>query len=825
MRNSKRSLGASPAISSTLLLAIVVAGFVLVSVSSFEFFRAMIDEEADVELDFEEEGDNKIIITLLENQNADFVDIVMANGDTYKFDNEGESKKITIEQSGNIKAIAKVSDTGSRQMVRSYSPRNIRAIEGNVSYNPPAEDVTVKIERSGRVIVTQETDENGDFGLVPSSDGSYDIHVEQTEDVKTLIPPGTKNIEIDLGQDVIGKTQSSSDTIADLLMEGSGIRDNPYEIENPSDIQATRTDKDAYYIIREDIDASVTQNSDWDPGFDSIGEDSNRFNGTVEVPNPVQIDGLRMNNTGNAVFENITGTATIEDDNVDVTDPNGGSVDFVANAILNWDFPSSVVEDRKVRGSVTVGDSGDLTVEIPGVDKQTKTVNLDGQTEKTVNFNLDTENRDRGSYNINIQMDKDSKKDSIDIILPEAANEPVVANFNVPKYVSTDKSSFDVEAEILNAGDTNLTGESVTIDPGAIEANSVTKNLNDLEPNESQVVTETFQIQSTDELQEYQMSVSGTNLNAKDTYNLVTTPAGIIINSTEVLNSYSEGEYVKTQNKIRNTGNSPSSDTIKFSISSLSISKSVRLQLDPGETKNVRLGINTDLGNTGTFSYTVSSSSDSIDDSIGISSIDTGGIATTLKKPKTKRNYTVGNSVDPTVTVRNDGSSDTTPELAVNIRNSTGIVDSYSPSTSPLSPGESTTYSTSFGTSNYETGNYTLVTKTQDDQFEVPINIVGDNGVQVKNVNILNTNDEVKRNGTLRLNVDLENTGIGTPSKSLSVKTSNSESSTSVKYAIKPAFTKTLRVSLPISESESTGTTDVVVSTDTTKRETVTIVD
>lgn len=827
MRRSSKTHGVSPAISTTLLLAIVVAGFAMVSVSSFEFFRSMTDKTADAELEFKEEGDNEIVVTFLENENVDYVDIVMANGDVHKFNNEGESKKITIEQAGDIKAVGGFSESGRRQLIRRYSPHNIRAIEGTVSYNPPAEGVTVKIERSGRVIVTQETNENGEFGLVPSSDGSYDIQVEDIENAESLVQPGTKNIDIVLDQNFMTDEQSSYGTLAELLMEGSGTRDDPYIIQNPSDLQATRTDKGAHYVIKEDIDASVTQSSSWGSGFDHIGTEIDKFNGTVKAPNPVRIEGIRMNNSDKAIFEDLSGVASIDDNSIDAVSPNGSKVDVVPNGnTFEQNFPSRVVEGKKIRGNVTVLDSGEVKVEVPGVDKKTKTVDLGSQAEKTVDFKLETNKKDRGSYNINVSTKDSSKKAPVDIVLPERSDEPVVASFDVPDVISSDKSSFKVRSEILNAGDSKFNNKSVTIDPGGIEANSVEKNLNDLEPNESQVVTETFQIQSTDELKEYQMSIIGENIQARDSYEIVTTPAGFNIDTTKILDNYVEGDDVTVRSKITNTANSESSSGVTFQISDLSISKSVKLHLDPGESENVSLGVNTNLGDTGRFSYNYKTSSDSVTDSLNVESVDTNGITTSIDSPSTKQNYTIGNSIDPIVAVRNDGSSSTQPELAINLINDTeGVIYSDSPSTSELSPGSINTYSRSFGTSNLEPGSYRLVSKTQTDRDELPVNVVSDNGVQVRNINILNPRNEIKRGGTLRLNAEVENTGVGSPSKTLSVKTSNSKSSKSVKYAIRSATTKTLRVALPISQSQPTGTTDILVSTDTTKRETVTIVD
>ena len=78
----------------------------------------------------------------------------------------------------------------------------------------------------------------------------------------------------------------------DLL--GDGIKSDPYQISNASELQAIEDDLDANYTLVTDIDASNTAQWNTESGFDPIGNASSGFVGTF-VGNGHTIHGLTIN--------------------------------------------------------------------------------------------------------------------------------------------------------------------------------------------------------------------------------------------------------------------------------------------------------------------------------------------------------------------------------------------------------------------------------------------------------------------------------------------------------------------------------------------------
>ncbi|MEY7851338.1 carboxypeptidase regulatory-like domain-containing protein [Natrarchaeobius sp. A-rgal3] len=108
-------------------------------------------------------------------------------------------------------------------------------------------------------------------------------------------------------------------------MEGEGTASDPYEVTNVTQLQAMNEEKDAHYVLTEDINASET--SDWNggDGFEPIGVSLDWFEGTFDG-NGHTISNLEIDREGedNVGLFGLAADATIENVGVVDADVTGG---------------------------------------------------------------------------------------------------------------------------------------------------------------------------------------------------------------------------------------------------------------------------------------------------------------------------------------------------------------------------------------------------------------------------------------------------------------------------------------------------------------------
>jgi surface protein len=173
-------------------------------------------------------------------------------------------------------------------------------ISGSVSFNPPAEGVTVKsLGSSDNVIDTRTTDSDGNFQIAVGN--SYEIGMK---DYSLSLSTGTSN-SIDIGT----MASDNGDSVADALLEGDGSSSNPYKIKTASDLQAIQEDLDAEYELVNDIDGSHTSNWNSGDGFKLVGTSSSPFTGVFSC-NGNNVDSLTVNAGTFGIFGVTSGATT-----------------------------------------------------------------------------------------------------------------------------------------------------------------------------------------------------------------------------------------------------------------------------------------------------------------------------------------------------------------------------------------------------------------------------------------------------------------------------------------------------------------------------------
>ncbi len=133
-------------------------------------------------------------------------------------------------------------------------------------------------------------------------------------------------------------------------LPGDGSESNPYQISNPSELQAMEDDLDANYVLVSDIDASDTAQFNNGTGFDPVGSFTGSFDGDNHTITGLTID--RPDESGVGLFEESSGVLS----NVSLT-----SVDVTGDAdvggLVGDTNTNGIVRNARVSGSVTGGDN------------------------------------------------------------------------------------------------------------------------------------------------------------------------------------------------------------------------------------------------------------------------------------------------------------------------------------------------------------------------------------------------------------------------------------------------------------------------------------
>jgi flagellin-like protein len=271
--------GVSPVIAVVLMVAIVVALVALVTVVVFNI-GSDVSDSPDATVNLEQTADG-IQASVLRNENVDQFTLIGPNGFSQTISSDpGTTESFSGLESGDYSIIANVAG-GESQVLQTLSiTENLELVSGSVSFNPPAEGVTVKsLDSSDNVIDTDTTDSDGNFQI--SIGDSYEIGPKDYS--VSLSESGSNNIDMNT------VASNNGDNVADALLEGDGSSSTPYKIKTASDLQAIQEDLDAEYKIVNNVDASVTSNWNNGNGFKPIGSSS--FTGVLNC-NGNNVDGL-----------------------------------------------------------------------------------------------------------------------------------------------------------------------------------------------------------------------------------------------------------------------------------------------------------------------------------------------------------------------------------------------------------------------------------------------------------------------------------------------------------------------------------------------------
>jgi flagellin-like protein len=372
--------GVSPVIGVILMVAVTVALVALVTVVVFDL-GGDVSESPDATVQLEADS-GKVVATNLRNENVESFKLQAPDGTTGSISGSVGSSATLANGAGEYAVIAVMPD-GSEEVLTSKDFSNVNSvITGTVSYNPPAEGVTVElVDGGGNVLDTDVTDSDGSYSL-SGSGSNLNISINGNE-----FSSNNNKIDINLISNNVASSQSD---IPAELMNGSGTSADPYEVETASDLQSIKYDLDAHYKVVNNIDASHTSNWNNGKGFEPIGESPNSFASKLNGQNYI-IDGITIDRgsegyvgvfgavNSNGVLKNIALT------NVDINGGGpsvGGLVGENSGDISSSYSTGSVDGDNRVGGLVGQSD-GDISNSY-----SKSSVNGDGRTGGLVGNNL-----------------------------------------------------------------------------------------------------------------------------------------------------------------------------------------------------------------------------------------------------------------------------------------------------------------------------------------------------------------------------------------------------------------------------------------------------
>jgi flagellin-like protein len=264
----------------------------------------------------------------------------------------GSSTVIPVKEGDTISVIGR-NEQGDETVLRDHTAsQTAAAVSGTVSYNPPAEGVTVKaLDESSNVVAKNTTGEDGVFVL----DATGDSYTVNGYDVNASVSDGT-DIELD-SSDVA----NGGDTVPKLLMDTDGSGN--YKVDSASDLYAIDKEPTGNYKLTSDIDLSHT--TDWNngTGWDPISNTyASAFTGTLSG-NDKTISGLTITKNSRTkpvgLFSIVDGSATIKNvtvQNVEIKSNSG--VFQPVGAIAGITNYNATIDNVTVSGSVTKENDG-----------------------------------------------------------------------------------------------------------------------------------------------------------------------------------------------------------------------------------------------------------------------------------------------------------------------------------------------------------------------------------------------------------------------------------------------------------------------------------
>lgn len=361
MINNTNDTGVSPVIGVILLVAVFTGLVILISFNIFASDYATVTESIDADIDIEE-YETGLIINLNQNENIDTLIVKHENGERKEIDTNTLSSTDVEFGPGKYYVIGQVDENPERLLSHNTIHNQILNINvpDTISTNQDIE-YTIDSNFNKAEIESYEWDfGDGTTSSDPepihnySSSGTYNVNITIFYDDEEITNEKTINIDSDL------PNPEEPDDKQSLIddMDGEGTESDPYIIRDDHDLQSVDEELDAYYKLGQNINASKTNKWYNEKGFDSIGNDSQPFTGSIDG-DEYTIEGITINrgSTSQIGLISTTNVANINNIRMKNTNITGQSdVGGLVGKNINSEISNSNVEGEIIgQGNLRVG--------------------------------------------------------------------------------------------------------------------------------------------------------------------------------------------------------------------------------------------------------------------------------------------------------------------------------------------------------------------------------------------------------------------------------------------------------------------------------------
>ncbi len=404
---------------------------------------------------------------------------------------------------------------------------------------------------------------------------SYDIEVDADNYqsmTRTGVSPGAEeHFDLEPQEDTLSVT--SSPTGADVYLDGNLVGTTPWSGDRPvTESYEITVDADDYQsVTRSGVTPGAEEYFDLEIEYGTLSVTSTPENADV------YLDGTHVGTTPWSGDRPVTETYDIEVDADEYHSTTRTSVSPPADENITLDqiqddpfFSIESVEATQsaeggpVKVDVAITNTGDVSdaqtvsLEIDGLGSNSTSVSLDGGESTTETLSIPTGESDAGSYTATVESDNASESASI-TVLEQALFEVEIVDTNDP----VEGGELEVTAKVENTGDVSET-QTVELDVPGVGTDSTTLSLGAAE---SDTHTFTLPTESGD-AGTYTASVSSDD--GEDTVSVEVNSEPdegyVAVEIGDTNDPVTEGEVLEIDATVENTGESPATQTVTFTV-------------------------------------------------------------------------------------------------------------------------------------------------------------------------------------------------------------------------------------------------------------------
>ncbi len=361
MINNTHDSGVSPVIGVILLVAVFTGLVIILSFNLFASDYATVTESIDADIDIEE-YETGIIINLNQNENIDKLIVKHEDGDEKEINTSSLSSTDVEFGPGKYYVIGQLNEDTERLLSHNTIYNQILNIDipDTASTN---QDIEYAIDTNfnedeiesyewdlGDGTTSNESEPSHSY----SSSGTYNVNITIFYDDEEITNEKTINIDSNLPNP---EEPDDKRSIIDN-MDGEGTESDPYIIRDDHDLQSVYEELDANYKLGQNINASKTNNWYDEKGFDSLGNDSQPFTGSIDGDG-YTIEGITINRSSTSQIGLISTTNVANINNIRMQDTNITGQSDVGGLVgknINSEISNSNVEGEIIgQGNLRVG--------------------------------------------------------------------------------------------------------------------------------------------------------------------------------------------------------------------------------------------------------------------------------------------------------------------------------------------------------------------------------------------------------------------------------------------------------------------------------------